>query len=178
MSTNTQAKVVMAASVIVIVGLILTAPEFLRVQGRDDEVILFKAIFGVLLLGVLCTFTWWLGIGDYISEIRHRRWKRRREFYRQSGVEGFVTAVTDLEDLIRAFDGGSLQDKCRKLDRINMRAEQVRKVCGVVCGEEVSGEARGSHLRVTVTKPETRRAFKMLPKDLRKKVWVVYSPTE
>ncbi len=148
----------MTSSVIVVIGLLLSAPGFLRSQGRGDEVALFQALLGISLLGLIFALVWWR-LWDFISEVRHERWKQRRELYLNSGVFEFVASAMGFEP--HQFRRGS---------------HHFRPVRGVVCGEEISGRVNGAHLQVTVTKPETRRAFKMLPKDFRRRTKVVYKP--
>jgi hypothetical protein len=104
------------------------------------------------------------------------RYKQRREL-KETGVLDFISAVSPEEDILRIIHGRSSDDACvGQLIKLQREEGHAKQVNGIVCGEEIVGYAEGMHLTVTVTKPETERAFRRIPKYLKKYVTVVYVP--
>ena len=103
-------------------------------------------------------------------------WYKRHLEMEATGIYDFVRSATMLEDMREVLRARLTTDeKTLRFVRIVQESyHQERDVRGVVCGEEIVGVAEGVKLVVTVTKPETAKAFRRLPRETREWITVVY----
>lgn len=155
---------------IVLIILLCNDQKYFDAKWQVDGFIAWIMVAVIALLLLFCMIT-------LIGQLFHFAKIKRSEKIKETGVWAFVElASSDYLEGIReaVFNSETVERKMWRLGRIP--TPSVKNVSGIVCGEEIFGIANGPYLTVTVTRPETRKAFNMLPKKSRKYLSIVYKP--
>jgi hypothetical protein len=126
---------------------------------------LFPVLIGIGLL-------WWLI--NTLIDLRLSLWYKRHLALEETGVFEYLrcnTAFAHAEPLSKDATAEEYSEWFKQA--IEETSGETYDTYGVVCGEEVIGVVEGMRIVVTVTKPETAKAFRRLPRGYRKFVTVM-----
>ena len=147
----------------------------------SEKITIGIVIFLSIILGTCVTYIGWhekspimmwyfpvLGslLLSYWIPVTARRlytdWRHREHLWLEStGVLSFVKSAGVEEEALRIItdERASHAQKLQALSELKSRSTEWKDVSGVVCGEEVAGVAEGMKITVTVSRPETAKAF-------------------
>jgi len=165
MKTQTKTNILIAAFTLLVLAMGTTA-TYIGILEKDPVKTWIFPVIGMVVAVV--TALYWLREAYYwYANKKHNELKA-------TGVLDFIDSVTLMDDMRKIIRENDDPDTII-LHFLRLAQEQgyEKEVHGVVCGEEVVGYAEGVQLVVTVTKPETARAFRKLSRDARKYITVV-----
>ena len=117
-------------------------------------------------------FGWWLG--SVLNDLRLSLWHKRHLALEATGVFEYLRRNTCFAHTEPLPTGATHEESVEWFRQaIEEVSGKTYDTSGVVCGEEVIGVVEGMKMVVTVTKPETAKAFRRLPRAYREFVTVV-----
>lgn len=158
---KTDRAIIIAASVLAVITMVYTT--YIGFMTNNP----FQAWIFPILAGA-CLLFWLI---QRISDYRLAKWAENHKKLKETGVIEYLSNNTSLFFAERAGKYESLEDWFARA--VMYTAGKTFDTRGYICGEDVVGVVENMQLFVTVTKPETAKAFRSLPRSYRKFITVI-----